>query len=125
MTRKPLPPFGRELAIYLLSGGRSGPFVAIGPGAWSLARRRQACYPVAVIPCDRDPLDFRFDFLRGLPAVLLEVGCFDTDRLERAALAMLTDGAQRVVPIRDATLAGPTPQSWPIYVQETRDGRAA
>ncbi len=116
-THRKLPPFGRE---HLERGRQDCAFVAMGPGAWALARRRLQFYPVMVLPDDADPFDYRWP-VTGRPVLLLEFGSFDTDRLERVALALLRAGAPIVTTIRDALLpnhSAPPYAVAPIFVKD-------
>jgi len=95
--RKPLPPYGRQ---WIEAGRRYGPFVFCGPGAWDLAARRTHCGFALVAPIDRDPLDLDWSLLAGRVTILIEAGGFDTELVERTALALLIDGAPHVRTIR-------------------------
>lgn len=98
MIRKPLPPFGHA---FTQSRTAAGAWVAIGPGAWGFTRLKP--FPVMVLPPDRDPFAYAWP-VRGLVVTLIEVGDFDTDRLNRTAYALLLAGARRVIALREALL---------------------
>ncbi|MBL8226387.1 MAG: hypothetical protein JNM50_13770 [Chromatiales bacterium] len=70
-----------------------------------------------VLPEGADPLAFHWP-VKDLPVLLIEVGTFDTARLERLAYALLRDGAAFVRPLREALLAKTPPESWPTYCQD-------
>ncbi len=117
MIRKPLPPYGAE---HLTRGRSNCAFVAIGSKAWGLARRRLPFYPVMVLPDDCEPSDFAWP-VNGVPVLLIEVGSFDTVRLERTGLALLLAGAPIVTTIREALLPGharPPYRGSPIFVKD-------
>jgi hypothetical protein len=88
--------------------------VALGPGAFELAARRWASYPVMTLPDGEDPLGFRWP-IAGFAVLVHEAGVFDTDRLERLVAALLRDGATLVVPLRQALLDAVPPRSWCSY----------
>jgi hypothetical protein len=70
-----------------------------------------------VLPEQSDPFSFRWP-VRGEAVLLVELGAFDTDHLERCAVALLDAGAEIVIPIRDALLAERPPRMWPRYVPD-------
>lgn len=99
MKQRQLPPFAQRLKL-------RGPatqnqvIVAIGPWAWHYART-DGLNRALVLPDDADPFDLRWP-VAGVEVLLLELGVFDTDRLERTALALLCDGAACVRALRSA-----------------------
>ena len=64
---KPLPPFGRA---YLDHTGSSGPWVAIGPGAWDFAKRKP--FPVMVLPLGEDSTRYAWP-VAGQSVLLFEM----------------------------------------------------
>jgi hypothetical protein len=104
-----LPPNGRKF----LDSGSCNPWVAIGPKAWDVDRIKS--FPVMVLPDDRDPADFSWP-VAGLEVLVLEVGTYNTARLERLAQALLTAGAVSVLASRTAN-----PGELPLYTQDGRD----
>jgi hypothetical protein len=70
-----------------------------------------------VLPEQSDPFAFRWPVC-GEAVLLVELGAFDTDHLERCAVALLDAGAEIVIPIRDALLAERPPRMWPRYVPD-------
>lgn len=119
---RPLPPYGaawqalRRSAAYLGQPCR----VAIGPGAWTLATHSRI--PIMVLPAQSDPFAFAWP-VRGEAVLLVELGIFDTDAMERLAVALLDAGAQIVIPIRDALLAERPPKMWPRYIPDDKVAR--
>ena len=93
-----LPPYGKQ---YLEQRPSAGIWVAIGPGAWRVAKTRS--FPVMVLPEDREPNDFDWPS-DGQPALIHERGDFNDDRLRSMAEALLRAGAASVVAIREALL---------------------
>jgi len=96
MTRRPLPPFGRQ---FLASKGNA--WVALGERAWEIARSKS--FPVMVLPPGADPYSYRWP-VAGHVVTVIESGSYDTDRLERLALILMTDGARRVIACREALI---------------------
>ena len=96
-ARKPLPPYGN----HYLNDPRNGVHVAMGPSAWDWAKTRR--YPVMVLPEGDRPTDRRWPTTHG-PALIWEVGTYDTDRLTELAACLLRAGATSVVAIREAEM---------------------
>lgn len=105
-NRKPLPPYAKQ---WLNAGARYGPQVICGPGAWAFAEHRKRCGFALVAPPDRDPLEFDWSLLNGRAVVLIEVGGFDTEVVERTALALLIAGVPHVRTIRRVHPDQPVP----------------
>lgn len=121
-TRKPLPPYGKQ---WLDAGGRYGPQVICGPGAWAFAEHRKHCGFALVAPHGQDPLQFDWSLLRGRAVLLIEVGGFDTAAMERLVYALLRDGVELVHPIRKVpTDPAALPVDWPSYIRRKQNGRA-
>ena len=95
MKRRPLPPFAKRLTEY---HRKDFAMVAIGPWAW---QRAKADPRFLVLPEGRDPHEFSWP-VAGREIFLMELGAFDTDRLERTAQALLLAGARRIVAYRAA-----------------------
>jgi hypothetical protein len=94
---KPLPPYGN----HYLNDPRNGVHVALGPSAWEWAKKRR--YPVMVLPNNERPTDRRWPPTHG-PALIWEVGTYDTDRLTELAISLFRAGATSVVAIREAEM---------------------
>ena len=62
-----------------------------------------------VAPPDRDPMEFDWTALNGRKVVLIEIGSFDTDNVERTALALLIAGVPHVRTIRRVHPDQPVP----------------
>jgi hypothetical protein len=114
-----LPPGG---AAWMRYRGRSGPFVAFGPGAQALALHRLGAYPVLWLPEGDDPLSYYWP-LKDLDTVVIESGSFDTARLETIVYALFRDGVPMVRPIREALLAETPPRSWVTYFRDEYERR--
>ena len=98
MRPKPLPPYGRQ---YLDQRPSNGPWIACGPGAWEFTRLKP--FPVIVLPDGDDPADYRWPVI-DQDVLLIEVGIYDTERIERIAQVLLESGARMVYPIRTANI---------------------
>ncbi|MBL8202423.1 MAG: hypothetical protein JNK40_15770 [Chromatiales bacterium] len=111
VTRRRLPPFGREYLIRRQAPGylNQGPRVAIGARAWELAREAVAI-PIMVLPPDEEPASFAWP-VGGEAVLLFETGDPDDEALERLAQALLADGAALVHAIRRCDLPGNPPGS--------------
>ena len=72
-----------------------------------------------VLPAGDDPAAYTWP-VSGLDVLLVEWGDYDTDYLERSALALLRSGANLVLTIREADLV--TGQMSPIYYREVNRG---
>jgi hypothetical protein len=97
LVRRPLPPYARQ---WLDAGAKYGPQVICGTGAWQFAEHRKRCGFAIVAPPGQDPLQFDWSPLAGRSVVLIEVGSFDTEYVERTALALLIAGVPHVRTIR-------------------------
>lgn len=115
MTQRPLPPFSSRLKIRG-PATRNQIVIAIGPWAWNYAKADQGNRAL-VLPEDRDPFDFRWP-VAGIEVLLLELGVFDTDRLERVALALLCDGAACVRALRSGLFRDRRNCSMVVYVPD-------
>ncbi len=91
-----LPPYGRQF----LASGRYA-WVALGDGAWHVARRK--LFPIMVLPPGADPYAYQWP-VAGHVVTVVESGSFDTERLERLALILMTQGARRVIACREALI---------------------
>lgn len=115
MSRRRLPPFACRLKLRG-PATRDQIVVAIGPWAWNYAKA-DALNRALVLPEDRDPFDFRWP-VAGIDVLLLELGVFDTDRLERTALALLCHGAACVRAIRSGLFRDRREFPMVIFVRE-------
>jgi hypothetical protein len=114
--RKPLPPYGKDHVTR-----RGHAWVAIGERAWELPKRK--AFPVMVVPPGEDPHEFTWP-VRDQVVTVIELGSFDTDRLDRLALALLLAGARRVIAVREAQLRQKV-SSLAVYARDAADARAA
>jgi hypothetical protein len=96
MRRKQFPPNGRRLLTHRNS---AGVWVAFGPGAWRFASAKP--FPVLVLPHDSEPECFKWP-VRDEDVLVVEVGTYDTVRLERLAQVLLESGANLVQSVRTA-----------------------
>jgi len=96
VNKKPLPPYGK----YFVGRPPScGVWIACGPNAWDFTKLKP--FPVLVLPDECDPADFRWP-VADQDVLLIEVGTYDTERVERIAQVLLESGARLVYPIRTA-----------------------
>ncbi len=98
--KKKLPPFGKCFQPVPPSGVR----VAIGcePDVWEFAKGH--AQPIMVLPAVNNVADYRWPS-DGKPALIHERGCYDDERLDEIAGALLRAGASSVVALREALLA--------------------
>ena len=94
--RRPLPPFGR---LYREQPPSNGVWIACGPNAWDFTKLKP--FPVLVLPDECDPADFQWP-VADQDVLLIEIGTYDTERVERIAQVLLESGARLVYPIRTA-----------------------
>ena len=92
-----LPPYGKKFKPVPRSGVR----VAIGPGAWEFAKNHY--HPIMVLPDDADPNAFGWPS-DGEPALIHERGCYNDERLDALAGALLRAGARSIIALREALL---------------------
>ena len=97
MKRRRCPPFGKRFQPVPPSGVR----VAIGPGAWDFEKKHHV--PIMVLPEGDCPNEYGWPS-DGKPALILERGEYNDDRLRSMAVALLHAGASSVVAIREALL---------------------
>lgn len=96
---RPLPPYGRK---YLSENPANGPWIACGRGAWDYATLKP--FPIMVLPDGEDPAAYRWPVF-DQDVLLIEVGIYDTEQLERIAQVLLESGARMVFPIRTANFS--------------------
>ena len=91
---KALPPNGRK---FLANPGHACAWIVLGPGGWRFTRRKP--WPVMLLEEGVDPTAYRWP-VSGYEVFLVEVGCYDTARLERLAQVLLESGATMCYPLR-------------------------
>ena len=96
-----LPPFGRQ---YLENPPSAGLWVAVGPGAWDIAKGKS--FPVVVLPPGSKPSDYEWPTTSG-PALIFETGPLDDDLLHKLVKTLMLAGAPSVVAIRESLLQSP------------------
>lgn len=99
MIRKPLPPYGRQYIEQPLS---SGVWIACGPDAWDFTKLKP--FPVMVLADECDPADFQWPVAHQ-DVLLIEIGTYDTERVERIVQVLLESGARLVYPIRTSNFS--------------------
>lgn len=113
----PLPPFGRAWLSLLGTPKDRGqaPRIALGSKAWEMAHGAISA-PIMVCPDDADPVNYLWP-VRGQCCFLIDTGGTDIARLERAAWALLRDGAHFVLPIVVLS-PGELPRVLPAYASD-------
>lgn len=94
----------RRAAIGTSADGRAVTlWVVAGSDAWDMVARRPKWL---ALPCDgrSDPLTYDWSIVRDhAPVLLVRAGHFENDMVLRLAQALLRDGAERVIDMRDGT----------------------
>ena len=93
-----LPPYGRQ---FIDNPPSAGLWVAVGPGAWNLAKSKP--FPVVVLPIDKRPCDYEWPSVAGA-ALIFETGSLNDKLLHELAQALVLAGANSVVAIRESLL---------------------
>ena len=78
-------------------------WVVAGPDAWDMVARRPKWL---ALPCDgrSDPFIYDWSIVRGhAPVLLVRAGKCEGDMILRLVQALLRDGAERVIDMRDGT----------------------
>ena len=108
MTKRRLPPFGREVERILANPAelkrysgchahRGSIWIATGPGAWEW-RQDHPMQLVVVLPYDEDPAEFKWSFIHGHePALLIGPDSENEEKRRRIARAMFRDGVTAVL----------------------------
>lgn len=109
-------PYSRR---FLAERPGAGLVVAIGPGAWDVARRWG--YPVVVLPPGDDPAGYRWPAHR-YGAVLHEAGPADDGLLTATAAALLRAGNPVVVAVRWSLFGSGADSRHFFYPEEAADG---
>ncbi len=91
-----LPPYGRQ---YLEDPPSAGLWVAVGPGAWEIAKGKSC--PVVVLPPGSKPSDYEWPATSGA-ALIFETGPLADDLLHELAKTLMLAGAPSVVAIRES-----------------------
>lgn len=97
-SRKPLAPFGKQLAQALATGMRPSRDVRINMAAnpWERTRQDNRGARIALaLPDDQAPEHFSWP-VAGCTCLLVELSPQGAERLQRTALALLDAGARRV-----------------------------
>ena len=96
-----LPPYGRQ---YLEDPPSAGLWVAVGPGAWEIAKGKS--FPVVVLPPGSKPSDYEWPATSGA-ALIFETGPLADDLLHELAKTLMLAGAPSVVAIRESLFSSP------------------
>lgn len=128
MSGRRLPPFAKSIIKARRSGsltgqwgaaadGQSAPVtLCIGSDAWTPAREWHGRRLITLLPPGEDPAGFDWRCLAGSDPILLwRCGHVDGDVLQALLVAVMRDGAERVLDLADGTL----------YQRARRVGRAA
>ena len=111
MSRRHLPPFGRELSARLAnptswrqysgtSADGTSPTIWIlcGPNGWETARSWRKRRLIVLLPPDADPYAFTWRLLRRFaPAIIVPCGHVEQIALHHLADAVLRDGSSKVL----------------------------